>query len=165
MSHEKVKILFKKHWESVRPLDGLVVPAGGLCTKAIVFLQRLQVLLPTCSPLLRFLLSLLSVPLLGKKNSEKVFRIWTYFWKKKSSGLPSTDAGKDRAQNEALEWCHPNVGEANGSDGGQDLSSQSGVLELVQKHQNIHELLWRKRLADLWHEETQTLTVTTWLKM
>ena len=58
-----------------------------------------------------------------------------------ASAVPGRAAGQHRAQNKALEGRHADVAEAYGSDGGQDLGREPGVLELVEQDQEVHELL------------------------
>lgn len=63
---------------------------------------------------------------------------------------PFRGTRQNRTQDEALERRHSDVAEADASDRGQNLCGQSGVLELIQQNQQIHQLFWGLRLAELY---------------
>lgn len=69
--------------------------------------------------------------------------------------LPGRGTGQHRTQNKALEGRHANIGEADGSNGGQNICSKSGVLELIQQNQQVHQLLWWLWLAQFYHKRRE----------
>ena len=56
-----------------------------------------------------------------------------------------------RTRNIALEGSHSDVGEIDSPNGGQDVGGESGVLELIQQNQQVHQFLrglWFSQLSD-----------------
>jgi len=58
-------------------------------------------------------------------------------------------AVEHRVQYKALEGRHAHVGQPDGPYGGDDLGREPGVLELIQQHQQVHQLLGGLLFGDL----------------